>query len=142
MRSIISLFLADIPSIIADRGRDIYYLNPVERDHRHLRNQRRTEVLSIGRAGYLLLSPPPSPGPARDCSSEGAVWPQDGPKMLQDDPQITQHEPEHALVHQISTNTRKSRIPRNLRGDRHLREVRREDMLDVRGPLNTKMTQK
>ena len=51
----------------------------------------------------------------------------------------TQHRTANALEHQGKTNTMKSRILRNLRGDRHLREVPREDMLDVRGPLDTNL---
>ena len=52
---------------------------------------------------------------------------------------LPQHGPAHALEHQSKTNMMKSRILRNLRCDRHLREVPREDMLDDRGPLDTNL---
>ena len=58
-------------------------------------------------------------------------------------PRLTQKSPQHgsanALEHQSKTNTMKSRILRNLRGDRHLREVPREVILDVGESLDTNL---
>ena len=57
-------------------------------------------------------------------------WPQDGPKMAPKGPKMApkwpQHGSENALESQINTYKRKCRILRNLRYNRHLREVLRE----------------